>query len=94
MVGTMPWTKRSDAPPGYVTVACSLEAVLLEAGDVVRVDLTWLPSATGLYTVEKAELTEGLSGVSLSLSEYSDDIENGWVPEADEQPFEIAPAEV
>lgn len=78
----------------YVTLQCSLETVLLEAGDVVRLDLTWLPAAAGLYTVEKAELSEGMNGVALSLSEYSDQIENGWVPAEDELPFEIDPAEV
>lgn len=77
----------------FLTAQCSLEAILLEAGDVVRVELTWLPSASGLYTVEKAELSEGFGGVALSLSEYSDDIENGWLPDEDEQPFEISPTE-
>ncbi len=78
----------------YVTVQCSLEAVLLEAGDVVRVELSWLPSATGLYTVEKAEFTENFTAIALSLSEFSADIEDGWIPEDDEQPFEISPATV
>lgn len=78
----------------FVTVQCTNEAILLEAGDIVQIDLTWLPSATGLYTVEKAEMLEGFNGVALSLSEYSSDIENGWVPAADEQPFDISPTEI
>lgn len=104
---TLPWTETHqraqrlakahllDARFGrYLSCQCSLEAVLLEAGDIVQVDLTWLPEASALYTVEKAEIIEGFNGVSLSLSEYSDEIENGWNSAADEQPFELAPAEV
>lgn len=78
----------------YVSCECSLETVLLEAGDIVRIELSWLPSASGLYSVERAELNDTLTGVSLSLSEYSPEIEDGWIPDQDEQEFEINPAEV
>lgn len=68
--------------------------VLLEAGDIIRLELTWLPSATGLYTVEKAEFSADFQSIALSLSEFSAEIEDGWIPEEDEQPFEISPATV
>lgn len=78
----------------YVTVQCSRRVVRLEAGDVVRVDLTWLPAAAGLYTVEKAEFSNDFQSIALTLSEFSPDIEDGWNPQEDEQPFEITPATV
>lgn len=78
----------------FATMQVSLDCVLLEAGDVVRLELTWLPAATGLYTVEKAEFAGDFQSIALSLSEFSPEIENGWVPEDDEQPFEINPATV
>lgn len=78
----------------YVTVQCSMTAILLEGGDIVRVDLLWLPAASGLYTVEKAEFMEGFTGISLTLSEFADEIEDGWNPDADELPFTIDPVEV
>lgn len=78
----------------FLTTQCSLDALELEAGDIVRVDLAWMPAATGLYMVEKAELTNNFTSVSLSLSEFSASIENDWTPETDEQTFEISPAQV
>lgn len=32
----------------FLTAACSLQCILLEAGDIVRVELSWLPSASSL----------------------------------------------
>lgn len=78
----------------HATLAVSLAGLELEGGDLVQLSLSWLPAAEGLYVVERADLADGGNSIALSLSEFSDDIENGWIPDQDEQPFEIAPAEV
>lgn len=79
----------------YLTAEVGIEALpfyVENAGQVIRVDIDWLPVAAGLYVIERVDLALAPTRLVVSLSEYHDDIEDDFIPDRDEQPFVIAPA--
>lgn len=70
-----------------------LEAMQLEPGDVVVVDLTVASAANGLYMVERVAFAEAFTAVAVDLVEFSNDI-YAFDPAKDEKPFTFEVKEV
>jgi len=60
-----------------------IEAIVLEPGDVVRVDIASLPWVNGLYVVERCGFTEDFAGIFVDIAETSTAID-AFNPATDE----------
>lgn len=61
----------------------------IDAGAIVRVESELFPALSGLYQVSQGGWSEDFSTFQVGLIEYAPEVENGWNPETDEQPFTI-----
>lgn len=71
-----------------------LRARRLEIGDCVRIWSRLFPRMNGLYTVEDLGFSADFSSIVASLAEYDPEISRRWIPQNDEQPFELPALEV
>lgn len=72
----------------FIRATLSYGALEITAGDVVRVEWPDFAHCTGIYQVERADLTPDMSAVSMELSEYSTDT-FAWNAASDEQDFTL-----
>lgn len=61
----------------------------LDAGSVIRVDLSIYPRANGVYRLTEVQLSGSLDSIVITGAEYDPSIERDWNPETDELPFEL-----
>lgn len=84
---------RADARTGRTLAAVvTLEALGLEAQDIVRVEFATFPQASGLYSVETVAFADDFSTLQLQLAEWNPEA-TAWRTE-DEMPFTIDPVDL
>jgi hypothetical protein len=73
---------------------CDMRAYGLREGDIVRrfSETGRYSQQNGLYSVEEWQLAEDRTSVSFNFAEYDPALARNWIPETNEQPFELEAA--
>jgi hypothetical protein len=71
----------------------NIEAILLDAADVVNVETSVLSAASGKYIIETISVSDSPLEFEVSLKGYDPAIYN-WLPDTQEQDFTIAPVQL
>ncbi len=72
----------------------SIDAIRLDAADIIRVESDRLPNASGEFEINKIVLTETGNEFEIELEQYGGLSIYEWVPDVDELSFDISPSEL